>query len=239
MAADFIKELNAGPFVMGSLLTSYPNENFVESVGMLLEDSSIWLPEDLRSNLVSILASDVWLQDLRSEYISVFDQSKSLNPLYETEFGRERAMFKAKELADIAGFYRAFGFELNPDGGGQEMVDHVSVELEFYSLLLMKLQYLSEKQNQNGVEIVFDAAKKFMQDHLGRFVSAILERDGVQKSSFYKMVFSWLAELIEQESQRLQVRPDKVRWLASQVEDEEVSCGATVAFKKDDKNLNS
>jgi hypothetical protein len=77
-----------------------------------------------------------------------------------------------------------------------------------------------------------------MQDHLGRFVSAILERDGVQKSSFYKMVFSWLAELIEQESQRLLVRPDKVRWLASQVEDEEVSCGATVAFKKDDKNLN-
>lgn len=230
MSVDIVKDLNAGPFVMGSLLTSYPNENFVESVGMLLEDSSIWLPEDLRSNLVSILTSDVWLQDLRSEYISVFDHSKSLNPLYETEYGRERAMFKAKELADIAGFYRAFGFELNPEGGGQEMVDHVSVELEFYSLLLMKLQYLSEMQDQNGVEIVFDATKKFMQDHLGRFVAAILDREGVQKSSFYKMVFSWLAELIEQECQRLQVHPDKVQWLASQVEEEEVSCGATVKF---------
>jgi nitrate reductase assembly molybdenum cofactor insertion protein NarJ len=58
-------------------------------------------------------------------------------------------MFKATELSDIAGFYRAFGFEMNQEGD-RDMVDHISVELEFYSLLMMKYLYLNKANDLMG-----------------------------------------------------------------------------------------
>jgi nitrate reductase assembly molybdenum cofactor insertion protein NarJ len=224
-------DINPGPFVLASVITVYPDAQFQNAVGELLEDDTIQISQELRARLVKLASDSSEVDQLRSEYIAIFDHSKSLNPLYETEYGRERAMFKATELADIAGFYLAFGFEMHEDGA-REMVDHLSVELEFYSLLLMKYLYLKGVEDREGCEIVFDGMKKFMDRHLGRFVSAILQRDGVRFSEHYREVLSWVNEIIENECARIGVDPEKATWITGQAEPEEVCCGGSVAMKQ-------
>ena len=223
--------INPGPFVLSSLLTSYPDADFQKSVSELLEDESISLPNELRNRLQQLTADPASVDDLRSDYISIFDQAKSLNPLYETEYGRERAMFKANELSDIAGFYKAFGFEMNQDGD-RDMVDHISVELEFYSLLQMKHLYLQEMNDLNGCDVVHDGMKKFMDSHLGRFIPAILERDGVKSSDIYHRIFKWIDEIVVAECARIGVSPEMAKWFSSQTEGENMCCGGTVAINK-------
>lgn len=220
-----------GAFVLASILTSYPDSNFSDSITELLKDENIFLPLTLRIQLEDFCNNEQQIEDLRSEYISTFDQSKSLNPLYETEYGRERAMFKANELSDISGFYKAFGFELDPEAG-REMFDHISVELEFYSLLLMKHLYLQECKDLEGCSIIYDGMKKFMDSHLGRFVPAILERDGVKNSIFYKDAFEWIKEIISLECSRLEIKPEIATWFSSQAEGENMCCGGTVGINK-------
>ena len=225
------KTIIPGPFVLASILTSYPDNDFQKSVCELLEDESFSLPKELDDQLRQLVASSSGIDDLRSDYIAIFDQAKSLNPLYETEYGRERAMFKANELSDIAGFYRAFGFEMNQEGD-RDMVDHISVELEFYSLLLMKHMYLQESQDLDGCEIVHDGMKKFMDSHLGRFVPAILEREGVKSSATYSTIFKWIEKIVVEECSRIGVNPEVATWLSSQAEGENMCCGGTVAINK-------
>lgn len=215
-----------GSFVLASILTGYPDTNFRSSIVELQKDESIELSENLKERLRGLADDEQSIDDLRSEYIAIFDQSKSLNPLYETEYGRERAMFKAKELSDIAGFYQAFGFELDPDAN-REMIDHISVELEFYSLLLMKYLYLQDTGDVEGRDITYDGMQKFMLSHLGRFVPAILEREGLQSSPFYIEVFQWLEKIVAVECDRLKVEPEKISWFSSQAGDEEIRCGGT------------
>lgn len=225
-------EISSGNFVLASLLCSYPDGWFADSVKELLTEEEIILPIELREKIEKLLDSASALDDLRSEYIAIFDHSKIINPLYETEYGRERAMFKANELSDIAGFYLAFGFELDNDEGVREMIDHISVELEFYGLMMMKYLKLQSLSDATGCEIVNDGMKKFMNDHLGRFSESICGRPGVQASEFYLGVFEWISMIVKQECGRLGVAPEKITWLASQVEDEKMSCGATVAMNK-------
>ncbi len=224
-------KINPGPFVLASILTSYPDADFQNSLKELLNDESILLPSELREKIVELSTNANSVDDLRSDYISIFDQSKSLNPLYETEYGRERAMFKATELTDIAGFYRAFGFEMNQEGD-RDMVDHISVELEFYSLMMMKYIYLQEAKDFEGCEVVLDGMKKFMDSHLGRFVTAILERDGVKSSETYNRILKWIEDIVTQECRRIDVSPETAKWFSTQGEPEEISCGGSVAINK-------
>lgn len=224
-------KINPSPFVLASILTSYPDADFQDSLKELLNDESILLPSGLYEKIHELSTEANSVNDLRSDYISIFDQSKSLNPLYETEYGRERAMFKATELSDIAGFYQAFGFEMNQEGD-RDMVDHISVELEFYSLLMMKHIYLEETNDLSGCEVVLDGMRKFMDSHLGRFVTAILERDGVKSSETYSRIFRWIEEIVAQECRRIDVNPEIATWFSSQGEAEEISCGGSVAINK-------
>lgn len=219
------------PFLLASVLTSYPDEGFAESIRVLLDDPNANAPDSLRRLIERAIASESALDDLRSDYIDIFDRSKELNPLYETEYGRERAMFKAKELSDIAGFYRAFGFEMGADDGPRDMVDHVAVEFEFYSLMGMKQEHLADAGDHVGVEIVHDARKKFLTDHLGRFVRSIGERPGVRSNEFYREAIDWCASVVDAEVRLMGVRPDTATWFSSQAEKENVCCGETLVTR--------
>jgi len=224
--------LRPAPFVLASVLMSYPMSDNPENIRLLLGDADVNMPEEIRTMIIKKTSAEN-IQDLQSEYIAIFDNGRDANPIYETEYDRRRAMAKGTELSDIAGFYHAFGFELDSKAEGMEMLDHVGIELEFYSLMLMKQLHLQENKDEQGVEIVEDGRKKFLQAHLGRFVSAISRRPGVESSGFYSQVFNWGAKLVDDECKSLNLEVVPADWLDSEkIKDEDMSCMAVGACTK-------
>lgn len=86
---------------------------------------------------------------------------------YECEYGRREALQQAQELADLAGFYAAFGLRLDP--GTHERVDHVGCELQFLEFLSRKESWALERGDEEMVRITRRAVRRFLAEHLGRF----------------------------------------------------------------------
>lgn len=223
-------------FLLGSLLASYPDETFSHRLQALWQASTLdkacntatpaW--KDLRAGTAPLVENPEAPMQLRSDYIDLFDRAREANPLYETEYGRDRALAKGRELADIAGFYRAFGLELNREGAGRDMLDHIAIELEFYAILLLKQARLLALKDAEGSQIVSEARKSFLQDHLGRFVAAIAQRPGVRAHPFYSLLFRWISDLVAEECERLGVQPILTGWVANDAEPERMSCGGAI-----------
>lgn len=95
-------------------------------------------------------------------------------PPYETEYGQEALFQQPQELADLTGFYRAFGLTLIT--GEHERADHVSCECEFLSFLALKEAYALEQQDVPMLEETRKATRLFLRDHLGRFVPAFTKK---------------------------------------------------------------
>ena len=122
------------------------------------------------------------LARLKREYESAFEVSGGAErPPNETAHAPEspqEGLTKSYELADIAGFYRAFGVEVEP---GTERVDHIAVELEFMHLLAVKEAVAEVKGEPENAAICRDGAVSFLRDHLGRWcpkLCARLQADG-------------------------------------------------------------
>jgi len=108
-------------------------------------------------------------QSLRQAHGDLFEGSAPC-PINETAYVRRD---KGAILADIAGFYHAFGFE-----GGQlgEKLDHMAVELEFASvLLIMQAQATSDDQAEHA-HVAASAFESFTRDHIGEWVLPFCDR---------------------------------------------------------------
>lgn len=96
-------------------------------------------------------------------------------PPYEGEYGHAHVFQKTHCLADNAGFIRAFGLAAAP--GLAERLDHISVELEFLHVLAAKEAHaLARDHGDERLEIVREATRKYLQNHLGRWVPGLAER---------------------------------------------------------------
>jgi TorA maturation chaperone TorD len=92
-------------------------------------------------------------------------------PPHETSYGDARRIAgHAVELADIGGFYEAFGFTLSTDN--PDLPDHLCTELEFYSLLLVKQAYARHAAQTEHQEVTARAARSFLEQHLGRWTES-------------------------------------------------------------------
>ena len=220
-------------FKLASLVTAYPDNNFNDEVKELLKHKELisfgeetggetW--KSLNKMLKQIIKGKINLDDLRSDYIDIFDRAKSHNSLYETEYGKERVMAKTNELADLSGFYQAFGLNSDSEEVIHDMADHISVELEFYSYLLLKQMFLEENNITEGVEVVTEGRKKFLYSHLGRFAKSITKRPGVINNQFFSTIFNWVDTLVYNECDHLEVTPIIIDWFANQVDDGAVDC---------------
>ncbi len=232
------EQIHLGPafsfdFYLASVVASYPSSDFVETVRNLMDASAVSGPMPTRSarsekrlhlKLKEILENPHQLEALRSEYIDRFDRGSPSGLLYESEYGRGRALVKGNQLADIAGFYRAFGLE-SARNVQPEMVDHIAVELEFYALLLYKSQALEEIHDSEGIEIVLDARKKFLKDHLSRFVDSLATHPSVTESPFYSLALGYCRDLVLDECERLGIVVEPTSWLNQQAEATQIKCG--------------
>jgi TorA maturation chaperone TorD len=139
----------------------YPNENWCDDLPLLRA-----ILYDLECFPADLPIQPVTLASLQADYRRTFGVAGSL--CYETEYGLPHEYGQSQELADINGFYRAFGFTI----GGQvrERPDHVAVELEFMSILALKEAYTANNGPVEHFEVCLDAERTFLGDHLGRWI---------------------------------------------------------------------
>jgi len=183
--------------VVNSYLGEEDSRNIQQSIQQLREVVLKRTPEDT-------------LKQLESEYNRLFAHLGSATcPLYETEYGYDNIFQKTQAMADIAGFYRAYNLEVSDDKS--ERVDFLPTELEFMAFLTVKEAYALEHHEQEHLEICLDTQRKFIQDHLGRWVplfSKILTK--VDAGRFYLQCGEVLDEVLQSEIAYLGVQPKVV-----------------------------
>ncbi len=147
------------------------------------------------------------LTDLQAEHRRVFSNVITLDcPPYETLFGNDHVFGQSQVMGDIAGFYKAFGVELSRDV--HERLDHLSVELEFMHFLAYKESYARCHDGKEKTQIVVDAQKKFVKEHIGRWVP-LFAKMLVRKADagLFKLMADFLVEWMEFEAAFLAVNP--------------------------------
>jgi TorA maturation chaperone TorD len=155
---------------------------------------------------MSIAAASV--EELEAEFNRLFSGAMECAP-YESSF--EFDIFRKQAgLADLAGFYRAFGFELGEASRWQ--TDHIGVQLEFGSIVLQRTAEAVDADLQEQAAICVDALRKFLDDHLGRWFAAFSGDVAAQtRLPYYRTLAELTAEWLELELQALDLKPDRLR----------------------------
>lgn len=203
---------------LASLLLSYPDDEFLANVG---EFSPTLREHSDFSALLALLDSE-GLDSLRAVWLDRFDVGPSKVSMYETEYGRMRGLAKGNDLADLAGFYHAFGLEI--DESAHETHDFLPVELEFLALLLAKEAYLEHHGDTEGVSIVQGARRSFLTDHLGPLAPAIARR--ISEDPIYGPVLAWVASFIASECRSLGVISEPLEYVFDEDSRRAVRCGS-------------
>jgi TorA maturation chaperone TorD len=94
-----------------------------------------------------------------------------LCPVNETAYVRRD---KGAILADLGGFYRAFGFA--PAEAVGEKHDHIVSEIQFTALLLVMLARARDAGDAEAAGVTDDALRAFADDHLGAWIGLFCER---------------------------------------------------------------
>ena len=136
---------------------------------------------------------------------------------------------RGHSLADVAGFYRAFGFQIAPDA--HQLPDHISSQLEFMAVLCAKEAYALQHGLSEQAEICRDARRTFLLEHLGFWTAVFAAR---VKSTARLPLYPALAELVRavltHESHELKVELPRLPELEQPVvesdEESEIQCAA-------------
>lgn len=168
-----IRRAQVYAFLAGAFV--YPMENWSEDVALLPD-----VLTDLGLTVSAPTICPIDLPSLQSAHRTSFGLAGSL--CYETEYGLPHEFRQSQELADIAGFYRAFGF--NAGGVRRERPDHLAMELEFmYVLAIMQAHAINIGMPEKA-EVCIDAQTRFLHNHLGRwlklFASSLAANGGIE-----------------------------------------------------------
>ncbi len=139
------------------------------------------------------------------EYVGLFDAAARCAPC-EGAYGLPQMAGKAGQLADIAGFYTAFG--LAPSEGQPDVEDHIATELEFMSALAVKEAWALAEGHHERADITAHAAAAFLTDHLGRWApSFAIELGTASTLPYYHAVATLLRAWLETDIVTLGVTP--------------------------------
>jgi nitrate reductase assembly molybdenum cofactor insertion protein NarJ len=181
----------------------YPTEDWTRDVPLL---EPILNALDLPDQPLSLRPTG--LAELQAEHRHALTLTGSL--CYETEYGLPHEFRQSQEMADIAGFYRAFGFDIG--GKIRERPDHLSAELEFMHTLTLKEALSQESGQVEQCKICVDAQRKFLRDHLARWTGWFNQRlIQSQVGGVYGALAGLTAAFIDTEADRLDAHPEPLR----------------------------
>ena len=115
--------------------------------------------------------------------------------LYAAEHLAENEFQRVNHLADIMGFYRAFG--LQPD---KDRADSLACQLEFMHYLIFKAQRALEFKDKEKEDICISAQKKFFAEYLKPAITKITKKVIASSAdSFYSHAAGECLEFIKSE----------------------------------------
>ncbi len=177
----------------------YPRENWTEDVGLVNEivQQSGLFPHQLEVRHAT-------LDELQFAHRHTFGIAGSL--CYETEYGLPHEYQQSQEMADLAGFYKAFGFYTG--GDVRERPDHIAVELEFMCMLALKEAYALEQGNDINATICSEAQSKFIAEHLVKWFSLFAQslKLNAQPDGPYLPLAQFATQYLQLEANRLGVK---------------------------------
>ena len=163
------------------VLDAYNQTTAVLAADLLREDA---IPDPIPLGFGELAGDELNLSAVITEFqrpfdelLTAYDQTFGLIftpecPPYETEYcPNSEPFFRAQEMADIAGFYRAFGLDVAH--AQPERPDHITLELEFMSLLLTKERLAmtaKEPSADEQAETCRISQRQFFSDHLAWWV---------------------------------------------------------------------
>ena len=181
---------------------SQPNKKVVEFLRQCRSEiaSGEPAPSELRALLEAVDATT--LEELSRTYIKLFDPVSGPFP-YEAELNKPHDDFsKAHVLADVNGFYRAFGVEPSC-----ERPDHIAAELDFMYYLALKEAHALRAGQADNASLCRDAQQKFFGEHLSTWTDTLLEtmraRGGGKLPPFYAHLTGLLQVFMERERKEL------------------------------------
>ena len=139
-------------------------------------------------------------EEMNSKYEQTFGLLVSSQcPLYETEYIDSKFVFqRSNGLADLNGFYAAFGLKVSDDR--PERSDHIVLELEFMAHLIGLERAAAEVDTPDWIDrrlVSHDAQASFIREHLAWWVPALSRLLGrVDPDGFYGSVGTFLGALL-------------------------------------------
>ncbi len=128
-------------------------------------------PEAVASVFDSILSAEDWVE----AHNRLFGHTvRAACPPYEIEYLHAEVFQQSQTLADIAGFYSAFGFEIR--GPLAERADHLVTQWEFLAALAMKESIACAADDDDAIACCRDAQRAFFAEHVARWMPAFCER---------------------------------------------------------------
>lgn len=117
-----------------------------------------------------VAAENVQTCGLAEEYTFLFARQVQAPP-YESRYLPAGPFGQPQSLADVGGFYAAFGFEVTGD-----LPDHLGAELEFLGALCLKEAYAHEQGWAEPADICQQARGRFLAEHLNRWLPVFVAR---------------------------------------------------------------
>ena len=141
-------------------------------------------------------------ENIRNEFVNVFGHtlSKQIAPYALEHLKNSDVFFRTQKLADLNGFYKAFGMEVE----SIERADHISTQTEFLSFLLLKELLAVQNDLHDEKEVCEKAFADFNNDHFLDWVEMFAENLATHvDGGFYPVAGRFLQDFLIKEKSQL------------------------------------
>lgn len=192
-----------------SLGFNYPNKELISLLSspnyqkLIIESPKVLKSKKLSKAIKDFIeySSKLNIIELEKDFNRIF-VAKPMLTLFGEEYGAH-VFSKVNQMADIVGFYKAFGIK-QPTG---ERVDNICLELEFMFFLISKEIYAFEKGWKEKAEICRIGESKFVGDHILGWYAIFSEKFGIlTEQDFYRKLTVCLKEFIASEKTYLNAK---------------------------------
>lgn len=208
-------EHRARLYLLISLAFERPGDDFAAALAdnafnEQLQESAAVLGGDLPAAAERVRDALADREQHHGEWASLFgvEEGMTVSP-YELRYLPGPLLTTIRKLADIRGFYNAYGLAITD--GMNDRPDHICFLTEFLGYLANQEAYLRRHEDDDGVRVVVETQRSFLEDHLGRWYWRFAEEVANQDTgTFYSAMADLLAALVEAEIDRLAIDPDWV-----------------------------